>query len=103
MILCGQRFESVFQIFSSPDSGITVHWLISFSGNSTITVFTTSLFDGTFAFLTDSQEVRFDQHSLISCSDLSSRGYFRKRRKNSFKFQSSALKNCSSSHQPFKS
>ena len=79
MILCGQRFESVFQIFYSPDSGITVHWLISFSGNSTITVFTTSLFDGTFAFLTDSQEVRFDQHSLISCSDLSSQGYFPKR------------------------
>ena len=48
----------VVVFFFSPDSGISIHWLTSFSGNSTITVFTSSPFDGTFAFLTDNQEVR---------------------------------------------
>ena len=52
---------SLFFLFNpliSPDGGISIHWLTDFPGNSTIAVFTSSPFDGTFAFLTDSQEVR---------------------------------------------
>ena len=36
-----------------------MYWLTSFPGNSTIMVFAFSAADGTFAFLTDNQEVRF--------------------------------------------
>ena len=41
----------------SPDGGISIHWLTDFPGNSTIMVFTSSASDGTYAFLTDNQEV----------------------------------------------
>ena len=43
----------------SPDGGISIHWLTDFPGNSTIMVFTSCASDGTFAFLTDNQEVSF--------------------------------------------
>lgn len=45
--------------FVSPDGGMSIYWLTTFPGNSTIMVFTFSASDGTFAFLTDNQEVRF--------------------------------------------
>ena len=41
----------------SPDGGHSFHWLTNFPGNSSIMVFTSSPFDGKFAFLTDDQQV----------------------------------------------
>ncbi|PFX25178.1 Cation channel sperm-associated protein subunit gamma [Stylophora pistillata] len=56
-VACESLFIWGNVLFFSPDGGTSIHWLKSFSGNSNITVFTSSMLDGTFAFLTDSQEV----------------------------------------------
>ncbi|KAJ7371019.1 hypothetical protein OS493_028176 [Desmophyllum pertusum] len=60
-ILCSSGIDLILSARQSytinPDGGISIHWLTSFPGNSTITVYTSSLFDGTFAFLTDNQEI----------------------------------------------
>ena len=41
----------------SPDGGHSFRWLTNFPGNSGIMVFTSSPFNGKFAFLTDDQQV----------------------------------------------
>jgi len=45
----------------SPDGGHSIRWLTSFPSNSTIVVFTSSPFDGLFAFLTHDREVWIGQ------------------------------------------
>ncbi|KAL9954498.1 hypothetical protein ACROYT_G042046 [Oculina patagonica] len=55
--VCDSLFIWGKALFYSPDGGISIHWLTDFPGNSTIMVFTSSPFDGMFAFLTDNQEV----------------------------------------------
>ena len=45
------------ELLSSPDGGHSIRWLTSFPSNSTIVVFTSSPFDGLFAFLTHDREV----------------------------------------------
>lgn len=47
----------LFVFLLSPDGGHSFHWLTNFPGNSSIMVFTSSPFDGKFAFLTDDQQV----------------------------------------------
>ena len=44
----------------SPNGGNSIHWLTNFPGNSNIMVFTSTPFDGKFAFLTDDQQVLGD-------------------------------------------
>ncbi|XP_068749134.1 LOW QUALITY PROTEIN: cation channel sperm-associated auxiliary subunit gamma-like [Montipora capricornis] len=56
----------------SPDGGLSIHWLTSFPRNSTIVVFTSSPFDGTFAFLTNHQEVWVGQVGSATVQKLKS-------------------------------
>lgn len=50
-------FAFYIRICSSPDGGVSLHWLTGYPGHSVITVFTCSPLDGTYAFLTELQEV----------------------------------------------
>ncbi|CAH3111707.1 unnamed protein product [Porites lobata] len=60
-VACHSLFVWGNALLYSPYGGHSIHWLTNFPGNSSIMVFTSSPFDGKFAFLTDDQQVWIGQ------------------------------------------